>query len=126
MAHLYEHIFMARQDVSAQAVEALIDQFRGIVETGGGKVGKVEYWGVKSLAYRIKKNRKAHYSLLNIDAPAPAVHEMERLQRINEHVMRYMTIAVEELEDGPSPVLARRERDEKKQRARSEANGMDY
>ncbi|MFN9613426.1 MAG: 30S ribosomal protein S6, partial [Hyphomonadaceae bacterium] len=67
-----------------------------------------------------------HYSLINIDAPAAAVHEMERLQRINENVMRYMTIAVEELEEGPSPILARRERDEKKQRARTETNGMDY
>ncbi len=115
---LYEHIFMARQDVSAQAVEALIEQFKGIVETGGGKVGKVEYWGVKSLAYRIKKNRKAHYSLLNISGPAAAVAEMERQMRINEDVLRFITIRVEEHEEGPSAMLQKRERDERRDRER--------
>jgi small subunit ribosomal protein S6 len=123
---LYEHVIISRPDISPQQVEELVEGITALLGQHGGKVSKVEYWGLRNLAYRINKTRKGHYSLLNIDAPAPAVHEMERLQRINEHVMRYMTIAVEELEDGPSPVLARRERDEKKQRARSEANGMDY
>ena len=122
----YEHVIISRPDISPQQVEELVEGITTLLGAHGGKVSKVEYWGLRNLAYRINKTRKGHYSLLNIDAPAPAVHEMERLQRINEHVMRYMTIAVDELEEGPSPVLARRERDEKKQRARSEANGMDY
>ncbi len=75
---LYEHIYLARQDISAQQVEALTEQFRGILESLGGKIEKVEYWGVKSLAYRISKNRKAHFTLLNIDAPPAAITEMER------------------------------------------------
>jgi small subunit ribosomal protein S6 len=115
---LYEHIFMARPDVSAQAVEALIDQYRGVIEAGGGKVGKVEYWGVKSLAYRIKKNRKAHYSLMNIAGPAGAISEMERMMRINEDVLRFMTVRVEEHEEGPSAMLQKRERDERRDRER--------
>jgi small subunit ribosomal protein S6 len=115
---LYEHIFMARPDVSAQAVEALIDQYRGVIEAGGGKVGKVEYWGVKSLAYRIKKNRKAHYSLMNISGPAGAISEMERMMRINEDVLRFMTVRVEEHEEGPSAMLQKRERDERRDRER--------
>ncbi len=115
---LYEHIFMARQDVSAQAVETLIDQYKGIIETGGGTVGKVEYWGVKSLAYRIKKNRKAHYSLLNISSPPAAVAEMERQMRLSEDVLRFITVRVEEHEDGPSAMLQKRERDERRDRER--------
>jgi small subunit ribosomal protein S6 len=115
---LYEHIFMARPDVSAQAVETLIDQYRGVIEAGGGKVGKVEYWGVKSLAYRIKKNRKAHYSLMNISGPAGAISEMERMMRINEDVLRFMTVRVEEHEEGPSAMLQKRERDERRDRER--------
>jgi small subunit ribosomal protein S6 len=118
MAHLYEHIFMARQDVSAQAVEALIEQYKGIIETGGGTVGKVEYWGVKSLAYRIKKNRKAHYSLMNIACPPAAIAEMERQMRLSEDVLRFITIRVEEHEDGPSAMLQKRERDERRDRER--------
>jgi small subunit ribosomal protein S6 len=115
---LYEHIFMARPDVSAQAVEALCEQYKGVIEAGGGAVGKIEYWGVKSLAYRIKKNRKAHYSLLNISGPAAAVNEMERMMRINEDVIRFITIRVEEHEDGPSAMLQKRERDERRDRER--------
>jgi small subunit ribosomal protein S6 len=113
---LYEHVLLARQDVSAQQVEALVEQFKGIVEANGGAVSKVEYWGVKSLGYRIKKNRKAHYSLLNIDAPAAAVAEMERQMRINEDVLRFMTIRVEELEEGQSVMLQKRDRDERSDR----------
>ena len=122
----YEHIIISRPDISPQQVDELVEGITALITEKGGKVGKVEYWGLRNLAYRINKTRKGHYSLINIDAPATAVHEMERLQRINENVMRYMTIAVEELEEGPSPILARRERDEKKQRARTETNGMDY
>ena len=122
----YEHIIISLPDISPQQVDELVEGISTLIAEKGGKVGKVEYWGLRNLAYRINKTRKGHYSLINIDAPAAAVHEMERLQRINENVMRYMTIAVEELEEGPSPILARRERDEKKQRARTETNGMDY
>jgi small subunit ribosomal protein S6 len=113
---LYEHIFLARQDVTAQQVEAMTEQFKDVIEANGGKVTKVEYWGVKSLAYRIKKNRKAHFSLLNIDAPSTAVAEMERQQSISEDVLRVMTIRVEEHEEGPSAMMRKRddaERDER-------------
>ena len=109
---LYEHVLLARQDVSAQQVEALVEQFKGVIEANGGAIRKVEYWGVKSLGYRIKKNRKAHYSLLNIDAPAPAVAEMERQMRINEDILRFMTVRVDELEEGPSAMLQKRDRDD--------------
>jgi small subunit ribosomal protein S6 len=98
---LYEHVFLARQDVSAQQVDALVEQYKGVIEANGGKVGRIENWGLKSLTYRIKKNRKAHYALMDIDAPAAAVQEMERQMRINEDVLRYMTIAVEEARRRP-------------------------
>jgi small subunit ribosomal protein S6 len=110
---LYEHIFLARQDVSAQQVEELTNQFTELLVNGGGKVTKNEYWGVKTLAYRIRKNRKAHYSLLNIDAPHSAVAEMERLMRINEDILRFMTIRVDKLEEGPSAMLQKRDRDDR-------------
>ena len=89
---LYEHVFLARQDVSSQQVEALVEQFKAVIEQNGGKVAKVEPWGLKSLSYRIRKNRKAHFTLMNIDAPPAAVAEMERQQRINEDVLRFLTI----------------------------------
>ena len=108
---LYEHIYLARQDISPQQVEALTGQFKNIITSNGGTVGKVEYWGVKSLAYRIKKNRKAHFTLLNISAPAAAVAEMERQERINEDVLRALTIRVDALEEGPSAQLRKREED---------------
>ena len=113
---LYEHIFLARQDVTAQQVEAMTEQFKSVIEANGGKVAKVEYWGVKSLAYRIKKNRKAHFSLLNIDAPAAAVTEMERQQSINEDVLRVMTIRVEEHEEGPSAMMRKRDDADREER----------
>ena len=109
---LYEHIYLARQDVSPQQVEELTNQFTEVLTQGGGKVTKNEYWGLKSLSYRIKKNRKAHYSLLNIDAPAPAVAEMERQMRINEDIIRFLTVRVDELEEGPSAMLQKRDRDD--------------
>jgi small subunit ribosomal protein S6 len=111
---LYEHIFLARQDVSAQQVEELTNQFTEILTGGGGKVTKTEYWGVKTLSYRIRKNRKAHYSLLNIDAPHAAVAEMERQMRINEDILRFMTVRVDELEEGPSAMLQKRDRDDER------------
>ena len=102
---LYEHIYLARQDVSPQQVEELTTALTNVLTEGGGKVTKNEYWGLKSLSYRIRKNRKAHYSLLNIDAPAAAVAEMERQMRINEDILRFMTIRVDELEEGPSAMM---------------------
>ncbi|SFB58033.1 small subunit ribosomal protein S6 [Rhizobium sp. NFR07] len=110
---LYEHVFLARQDMSAQQVDALVEQYKGVLEANGGKVGRVENWGLKSLTYRIKKNRKAHYALMDIDAPAAAVHEMERQMRINEDVLRYMTIAVEKHEEGASAMMQKRDRDDR-------------
>ena len=110
---LYEHIYLARQDVSPTQVEELTNALTEVLTQGGGKVTKNEYWGLKSLSYRIKKNRKAHYSLLNIDAPAPAVAEMERQERINEDILRFMTVRVDELEEGPSAMMQKRDRDDR-------------
>lgn len=113
---LYEHVYLARQDVSAQQVEELTATLTSVLETAGGKVTKNEYWGLKSLPYRIRKNRKAHYSLLNIDAPHAAVAEMERQMSLNEDVLRHMTIKVDELEEGPSIMLQKRDRDDRPDR----------
>jgi small subunit ribosomal protein S6 len=110
---LYEHVFLARQDVSGQQVEALVEQFKSVIEQNGGKVAKVEPWGLKSLTFRIRKNRKAHFTLMNIDAPPAAVSEMERQQRINEDVLRVLTIRVDELEEGPSAMMQKRDRDDR-------------
>ncbi len=107
---LYEHIFLVRQDATQAQVDALVEQFKGIITAGGGKVDKVEGWGVKSLTYRIKKNRKAYMTLMNISSPYAAVAEMERQMSINEDVIRFMTVAVEELEEGPSAMVRRAER----------------
>jgi small subunit ribosomal protein S6 len=113
---LYEHVFLARQDVSAQQVETMTETYKAVIESKGGAVTKVEYWGVKTLAYRIKKNRKAHYALFNLDAPAAAVAEMERQMAINEDVLRFMTVRVEQLEEEPSAMLQRRDRDDRPER----------
>ena len=110
---LYEHVFLARQDVTAQQVEELTEQFKGVISQNGGEVGKIEYWGVKSLAFRIAKNRKAHYTLMNITAPPAAVAELERLEKINEDILRVLTVRVDEHETEPSVVMQRRERDER-------------
>jgi len=115
---LYEHVFLARQDVSGQRVDELVEQFKGVIETGGGKVSKTEYWGLKGLAFRIKKNRKAHYTLLNLEAPHQAVDEMERQMGINEDVLRFLTIRVDELEAEPSVQMQKKERDERRRRDR--------
>ena len=111
---LYEHVFLARQDVTAQQVEEMIAQYKGVIEAGNGAVKKEEYWGVRSLTYRIRKNRKAHMALLNIDAPAAAVHEMERQMRISEDVIRFMTVKVEALEEGPSVMMQKKDRDDRR------------
>ena len=108
---LYEHIYMARQDISAQQVEALTEQFKKVIAGLGGSIEKTEYWGVKSLAYRIKKNRKAHFSLFNINAPHAAIAEMERQMGLSEDVLRFMTIRVEALEEGPSAMMRKRDDD---------------
>jgi small subunit ribosomal protein S6 len=108
---LYEHVYLARQDASAQQVEELTAHLKSIVEGLGGKVAKSEYWGVKSLSYRLRKNRKAHFTLMNLDAPPAAINEIERLERLNEDVLRYLTIRVDELEEGPSAMMRRAERD---------------
>ena len=115
---LYEHVVIARQDISPQQAEALNDQLKAVIEEGGGSVAKIEYWGLRNLTYRIKKNRKGHYSLLALDSPAPAVKEMERQLSINEDVLRYMTVRVEEIDLELSPVLARRERDRSEREGR--------
>jgi len=108
---LYEHVVISRQDISPQQAEALNDQLKGLIEGGGGTVAKIEYWGLRNLTYRIKKNRKGHYSLLAIDAPAAAVQEMERQLGLNEDVLRYLTVRVDQLDLELSPILARRDRD---------------
>ena len=104
---LYEHTFMARQDISAQQVEELATHFKGVLEENGGTIGRVENWGLKSLQYRINKNRKAHYVLMDVDAPGAAIHELERQMRIHEDVLRYLTIKVDAFEEGPSAMMKR-------------------
>jgi small subunit ribosomal protein S6 len=105
----YESVFIARQDISPAQAEALADTFTNILKEHGGDVTKREYWGLRSISYRIKKNRKGHYILLNVDAPPPAVHEMERNMRLNEDVLRFMTVRVDALDAGPSMMMQRRE-----------------
>ena len=127
---LYEHVFLARQDITSQQVEAMIEQFRGVIETAGGHVVKAEMWGVKSLAYRLKKNRKAHFTLLGLDSPPAAVAEMERQMRISEDVLRFITLKVDEIEEAPSIMMQKRDRDERKDRERrrrdEEGGGYGY
>ena len=107
----YEHVIIARQDISPQQAEALNDTLKTLIEEQGGHIAKIEYWGLRNLTYRIKKNRKGHYSLLALDAPAAAVQELERQLSINGDVLRYLTVRDEELDLELSPVLARRDRD---------------
>ncbi|HCX69587.1 30S ribosomal protein S6 [Parvibaculum sp.] len=105
---LYEHVFIARQDVSQQQVEALTEQYSNILKERGGSVSKTEYWGLRNLAFKVKKNRKGHYTLMNIDAPHAAVAEMERQMGINDDVIRFLTIRVEEHEGEPSAMMQSR------------------
>jgi small subunit ribosomal protein S6 len=120
---LYEHVFLARQDVSNAQVEALTKEFSDLIEQGGGKVTKSEYWGVKSLAYKIKKSRKAHFSLLNIDAPPAAVAEMERRMGLSTEILRFLTVKVEEHETEPSAMMRKSDRDERGDRDRGGFGG---
>jgi small subunit ribosomal protein S6 len=115
---LYEHVFLARQDATAQQVEELTAQFKGIFEQMGGTVAKIEQWGVKSLSYRMNKNRKAHFTLMNVDAPPAALAEVERQERLNEEVLRYITIRVEEHEEGPSAMMRKVDRDRERDEGR--------
>ena len=118
---LYECVFIARQDISAPQVEALTEDFSNIIAQGGGSVSKKEYWGLRNIAYRVKKNRKGHYVLMNIDAPSAAVKEMERQMSINEDVLRTLTLRVEELEEGPSAMMqSKNSRDERPRRGDGE------
>jgi small subunit ribosomal protein S6 len=122
---LYESVFIARQDISGTQVEGLMETFEALIAEQGGKVLKKEYWGLKNLAFRIKKNRKGHYVLFNIDGPSAAILEMERTMRINEDVLRYMTIRVDELEEGPSAVMqGRGNREERPRRAFGDRGGF--
>ena len=105
----YEHVFLMRQDLAPAQVEGLVDQMKELVANNGGKVAKVENWGLRTLAYKIRKNRKAHYVLMNLDAPAAAVQELERIERLSDDIIRYMTIRVDELEEGPSAMMRARE-----------------
>jgi small subunit ribosomal protein S6 len=122
---LYEHVFLARQDLSAQQVEEMTTQFKGIIEGLGGKVVKNEYWGVKTLTFRIRKNRKAHFTLFNLDAPPAAITEIERQERINEDVLRYITVRVEELEEGPSAMMRKVDRDRERDDRGGGGRGFD-
>jgi small subunit ribosomal protein S6 len=110
---LYEHVFMARQDISQAQVDALIKEFQGVVEEGGGKIVRIENAGLKNIAYKIKKNRKAHYALLNIDAPSAAVSEMERRMRLSTDIIRFQTIRVEEHENDLSALSRKSDREDR-------------
>src|SRR5262249_35954088 len=111
---LYEHVFLARQDISQAQVEALAKEYAQVIEEGGGKVGKTEYWGVKNLAFKIKKNRKAHYSLMNLNAPPAAVTEMERRMGLSPDVIRFLTVRVEQHETEPSVQMRKSDRDDRR------------
>jgi len=106
---LYEHVFLARQDLSQQQVDELVERFKGVITAGGGKIGRVENWGVKSLTYRVKKNRKAYYTLMDIDTPPAALNEMERQMGLSEDVLRFLTVKVDKHEEGPSAMMQKRE-----------------
>ncbi len=117
---LYEHVFLARQDLSQAQVDALAATATEIVEAGQGKVTKTETWGLKNLAYKIKRNRKAHFVMLNIEAPSGVVAELERQTAINEDVIRWMTVRVDEHEEGPSVQMRKQDRERAKRREREE------
>jgi len=112
----YENVFIGRQDLSSAQVEALTDSYAAIIEEQGGKVLKREHWGLKSLAYRIKKNRKGHYVMLDVEAEWPALAEVERQMRLSEDIIRFLTVRVEEVTEEPSPMMTRRDRDERRPR----------
>jgi small subunit ribosomal protein S6 len=113
---LYEHVYLVRQDVTAPQVEALTEQLKTVIAANGGSVSKVEAWGLKSLAFRIQKNRKAYFTLMNIEAPSAAIQELERQLGLNEDVIRYLTLRVDEHEAGPSAMLRKREESDRDDR----------
>ena len=117
---LYEHVFLARQDLSQAQVDVLAATATEIVETNGGKVTKTETWGLKSLAYKIKRNRKAHFVMINVEAPAGVVAELERQSGLNEDIIRFITVRVEELEGGPSVQMRKNDRERTRRRDREE------
>jgi len=124
---LYEHVYLARQDLTAQQVDELTAQFKAVIEQMGGSLANTEYWGVKTLSYRLRKNRKAHFTLMNVDAPAAAIAEVERQQRLNEDILRQLTVRVDEHETGPSAMMRKadreRDRDERRGERRREREG---
>ena len=120
---LYEHVFLARQDLAQAQVDALAETAAKIIQDNKGRVVKTENWGLRSLAYRIAKNRKAHYVMLEIDAPAGVVAELERQTQINEDIIRYMTVKVDELEEGPSAMMRKNERDRERRADREGGRG---
>ena len=122
---LYEHVVLARQDLAQAQVDALAEAATKIGADGGGKVVKTETWGLRSLAYRIAKNRKAHYVMLEIDAPGAVIAELERQTQINEDVIRYMTVKVDELEAGPTVMMRKGERDRERSRERGDRPDRD-
>ena len=116
---LYEHVLLGRQDLSTAQIDQLVDDLKATIEKGDGKVTKSEYWGLKPIAYKIKKNRKAHYTLLNIDAPHAAVAEMERQMSISNDVLRFMTVKVDAHDEGPSAMMRKNDRDDRRPRHRN-------
>ena len=124
----YENVFVARQDMSPAQVEGLADSYATLIEESGGKVVKREHWGLKTLAYRIKKNRKGHYVMFDMEAESAAVLELERQMRLSEDVIRFLTIRLEEISEAPSPMMSRRARDDRRRRddrPRGEDRGRD-
>ena len=122
---LYEHIFIARQDISSQQVDGLVDLIAAVIEENNGKISKTEYWGLKSLAYRVKKNRKGHYTLMNIEAEHEAIAEMERRISLNDDIIRHMTLRVDQHEEGDSVQMRNKNRDERRSQRRDNDGDRD-
>jgi small subunit ribosomal protein S6 len=122
---LYEHVYLARQDISQAQVEALTKEYTGVIEEGGGKIGKTEYWGLRTVAFKIKKNRKAHYSLMNIEAPPAAIAEMERRMGLSPDVIRFITVRVDAHETEPSIQMRKSDRDDRRDGDRGGFRGGD-
>ena len=122
---LYESVFIARQDITSAQVEAMADEFAEIITSAGGSIKKREYWGLRSLAYRIKKNRKGHYVMFNLETEPEALHEYERIMGLNEDVLRFLNLNIEEVEEGPSIMMqAKTERSSRGQRDQTDADAL--
>ena len=120
---LYESVFIARQDITSAQVEAMADEFAEIITSAGGSIKKREYWGLRSLAYRIKKNRKGHYMMFNLETGPEALREYERIMGLNEDVLRFLNLNIEEVEEGPSIMMqAKTERSSRSQRDQADAD----